>query len=133
MIQFLYRFPVPVSSQIRESRIVFVISTLVTLSYGGVATFMTIQFYRTFELKSFLFIPKSLHTILLLTALVWMLFVGLRKTLYLSETPYPKKMRWYKKVLTAQGKDVEALRALGIVSMFLLSVLVVFNYLVPPF
>ena len=92
---------------------------------------MTIQFYRTFELKSFLFHPKSLHTILLLTALVWMLFVGLRKTLYLSETPYPKKMRWYKKVLTAQGKDVEALRALGIVSMFLLSVLVVFNYLVP--
>ena len=139
VMQFAYRFPSPVASQIRESRIVLVISSVITLCYAAWAVFSTVQFYRTLDWKSFqlnlyfvqLDFSRSLFTFLILTALVWIIFVGIRKVPYRSETPIPNETRWYRKVLNAQGKDVQALKAFGVMFLFFILVIVTFNFLIP--
>ena len=92
LIQFAYRFPFSVPSQIKESRLVLFISSFLTLSYGGFNAYATTRFYQTLSWKQFnlpiiqigLF---QLFPILLIIATVWTIIVFLRKIPHLSETP----------------------------------------------
>ncbi len=138
MIQFVYHFPTPISSQIRESRIVLIISTVLILLISGWIVLETIYFYQTFDLNTYVLKIFSMsvkfitiYPIILITAIIWMFFIGVRKIPHIAETT--KGTKWYQKVLSAKGKDPRAYHAFLLLGLYFVIILLVMYYVIPMF
>lgn len=137
LLQAIYRFPVAIPSQFRESRIVFIISGLVSILFFGFSVIATIRFYKTQDWESYALQPimsvglyQAILPFLQIAAVMWMLVVFIRKVRHLrSDTSGNNGL--FKEILFSKEKDIKAIRAFGVNFIFVFLFILTVFFLIP--